>query len=152
VNRSIAKLCACTLCLTPHWAVSQTTNATLSGTITDGAHRVIVDADIEIVNDVTGLHYSAKSNREGIYSVTVLPPGSYSVQASKNGFKTIITPDVVLNVQSAVSLNFALPVGAASETVTVAAGAVLLNTTDASVSTVVDRKSDRKWRTASRTC
>jgi hypothetical protein len=62
------------------------------------------------------------------------------VQISKLGFKTIIKPDVVLNVQSVVALNFILPVGATSESITVEAGSFLLNTTDASVSTVIDRK------------
>jgi hypothetical protein len=62
------------------------------------------------------------------------------VQVSKAGFKTIITPDVVLNVQSAVALNFILPVGAPSESITVASASAPINTTDATVSTVVDRK------------
>ncbi|WP_156994098.1 hypothetical protein [Terriglobus sp. TAA 43] len=61
-------------------------------------------------------------------------------QASKSGFKTLIKPDVVLNVQGAIALNFSLPIGARSESITVEAGASLLNTTDASVSTVVDRR------------
>ena len=51
-----------------------------------------------------------------------------------------IKADVVLNVQSAVALNFILPVGATSESVTVDAAASIINTTDASVSTVIDRK------------
>jgi hypothetical protein len=62
------------------------------------------------------------------------------VQVSKAGFKTLIKPDIVLNVQSAVALNFTLPVGAMSESITVDAGTSMLNSTDASVGTVVDRK------------
>lgn len=61
-------------------------------------------------------------------------------QVSRPGFKTIIKADVILNVQSALSLNFVLPVGATSESVTVNASSSLLNTTDASVSTVIDGK------------
>jgi hypothetical protein len=73
-----------------------------------------------------------------MYFVPILPPGRYHLQISKQGFKTIIKPDVVLNVQSAVALNFVLPIGAMSQSITVEAGSSLLNTTDATVSTVVD--------------
>ena len=75
-----------------------------------------------------------------MYLVPVLPPGHYHVQVSKPGFKTIIKADVVLSVQSAVALNFTLPVGTTSESITVDAATPSLNTTDASVSTVVDQK------------
>ena len=88
----------------------------------------------------TGVLYSSATNQAGIYTTTILPPGQYRVQVSKIGFKTLIKPGITLNVQSAVSLNFTLPLGAASETVTVDAGATQINTTDGSVSTVIDRK------------
>jgi len=119
---------------------AQSTDATISGVVVDPSGKVIPDAGIEIMNEATGVHYSSKTNGTGIYSVTVLPPGQYIVQVSKIGFKTLIKPDIVLNVQSALALNFTLPIGAASESVTVDAGASSINTTDASVSTVIDRQ------------
>jgi Carboxypeptidase regulatory-like domain len=127
------------ICLTIP-ASPQSTNATLSGVVVDLSGKVITDADIEILNEATGVHYSGKTNGTGIYTVSILPPGQYLVQASKRGFKTLIKPGITLNVQSAVVLNFTLPIGATSESVTVEAGTSLLNTTDASVSTVVDRQ------------
>lgn len=119
---------------------SQSTSATLSGLVTDPAGRAIPTADIEIVDDATGIQYAAKTNEVGIYSVSILPPGHYHMQVSKIGFKTVIKPDLVLNVQSALGINFSLPVGATSESITVVASSSLLNTTDASVSTVIDRQ------------
>jgi hypothetical protein len=119
---------------------AQSTNATLSGGVTDPAGTFIVGAEIDIANDTTGVVYSAKTNSSGIYYLSVLPPGQYHVQVSKIGFKTLIKPDVVLNVQSALSLNFSLPVGATSESITVDAVSSSLNTNDASVSTVIDRQ------------
>ena len=77
---------------------------------------------------------------EGIYVVPNLPPGNYRVQVSKVGFKTIIKPDITLNVQDALALNFALPLGAISEIVTIEGGAPLVNTESASVGTVIDRQ------------
>jgi hypothetical protein len=119
---------------------AQSTNATISGVVVDSAGKVIPDAMIEILNEATDVHYAGQTNGTGIYTVSILPPGQYRVQVSKDGFKTIIKPGIVLNVQSALALNFTLPIGATSETVTVESGSSLLNTTGASVSTVIDSK------------
>ncbi len=128
-----------TFCLTLP-GLAQSTNATISGQVTDPSGRVVPDADIQVLNEATGEQYTNKTNNSGIYNVSILPPGQYRVQVSKDGFKTLIKPDVVLNVHSAVAVNFALPLGAASESITVDAGTSLINTTDGSISTVVNRK------------
>src|SRR5258708_35942114 len=120
--------------------LAQSTDATISGLVVDPSGRVIPDADIQILNEATGMRYANKTNGAGLYTVSILPPGQYRVQISKVGFKTLIKPGLVLNVQSAVALNFTLPIGAASESITVEAGSSTINTTDASVSTVVDRQ------------
>ncbi len=121
-------------------AVGQSPNGTISGLVVDPSGRAITGADILIVNDATGVKYPGATNGEGIYALPNLPPGPYRIQVSKIGFKTLIKPDVILNVQAAVAINFTLPVGAASETLTVEAGAPLVNTESATVSTVVDRQ------------
>ncbi len=119
---------------------SQSPNGTISGLIVDPSSRVIVGAGIVVVNDSTGLHYETDSNSDGIYLVTNLPPGSYRIQVSKIGFKTLIKPEITLNVQGAIAVNFTLPLGAVSETLTVEAGVPLVDTESAAVSTVVDRQ------------
>lgn len=120
--------------------LAQSTSAAISGLVTDPAGRAITNASVILINDATGLEYPTRTNGVGVYSVPVLPPGHYHMQVSKIGFKTIIKPDIILNVQSALGINFSLPVGAASESVTVRAGSSLLNTTDGSVSTVIDHR------------
>ena len=121
-------------------ALAQSPNGTISGLILDSSHAAILGAEITIVNDATHAQYAAKTNSDGIYMVPNLPPGSYRIQVAKIGFKTIIKPDITLNVLDALAINFTLPLGALSEIVTVTGGAPLINTTDASVSTVVDRQ------------
>lgn len=118
---------------------AQSPNGTISGLVVDPSGAVIVAADILVANDATGVQYSAKTNGDGIYLVPSLPPGTYRLQVSKIGFKTLIKPDIVLNVQDALAINFTLPLGAASETVTVRGGAPLVKTESGSVSTVIDR-------------
>ncbi|MGA7566946.1 MAG: carboxypeptidase regulatory-like domain-containing protein, partial [Terriglobales bacterium] len=118
---------------------AQSPNGTINGLVLDPSNKVIAGADILVINDTTGVKYSAKNNEDGIYVVPNLPPGAYRLQVSKVGFKTLIKPDIVLNIQDALSVNFTLPVGAVFDTVTVEGGASMINTTDASVSTVVDQ-------------
>jgi len=117
---------------------AQSPNGTINGLVLDPSNRVIAGADILVINDATGVKYSGKTNDDGIYVVPNLPPGPYRLQVSKVGFKTLIKPDIVLNIQDALSINFTLPVGAVFEIVTVQGGASMINTTDASVSTVID--------------
>lgn len=119
---------------------AQSPNGTVSGIVLDPSGGVIAGADIIIVNDATGLQYSGKTNSEGIYVVPNLPPGAYRIQVSKIGFKTLIKPDIILNVQDALAINFTLPLGAVMETVTIVGGAPLVNTQSAAVSTVIDRQ------------
>src|ERR1700687_4086848 len=135
----VVLLSACALMLASP-LLAQSPNGVINGLVADPSNRVIVGADVVIANDVTGVHYTTKTNGEGIYVVLNLPPGPYPLQVSKVGFKTLIKPDIVLNVQDALSINFTLPVGALYETMTVEGGAPLVNTESAAVSTVIDRK------------
>ena len=119
---------------------AQSPNGNINGLVSDPSSAAVVGAEIVAVNDVTGVQYTTKTNNEGIYVLPNLPPGPYRVQVSKIGFKTLIKPDITLNVQDSLSINFTLLVGAFHEIVTVQGGARLVNTESAAVSTVVDEK------------
>ena len=118
---------------------AQSPNGNINGLVSDPSSAAVIGAEIVAVNDVTGVQFTTKTNREGIYVLPNLPPGPYRVQVSKIGFKTLIKPDITLNVQDSLSINFTLLVGAFHEIVTVQGGAPLVNTESGSVSTVVDR-------------
>ena len=120
--------------------IAQSPSATINGIVLDPSGAPIAGAQVVVVNDATGVQYNAKTNGEGIYVVPNLPPGPYRIQVSNSGFKTIIKPDIVIHVQDALAINFTLPIGAASEIVTVLGGVSLINTESAAVGTVVDRK------------
>jgi hypothetical protein len=131
-------LSACALMWTAT-LLAQSPNGVINGLVVDPSNKVIAGADILVINDVTGVKHFGKTNSDGIYVLPNLPPGAYRLQVSKVGFKTLIKPDIVLNIQDALSINFTLPLGAVFETVTVEGGASMINTTDASVSTVIDQ-------------
>ena len=120
-------------------ASTQSPNGTITGLVLDPSGSAIVGAEVLVANDGTGIRNTTITNNDGLYTIQNLPPGPYRIQVSKVGFKTIIKPDIALNVQAAVALNFTLPIGAVAETVTVTGGTSLVNTESATVSTVVDR-------------
>lgn len=121
-------------------SLAQSPSGNINGLVADPSSAAVAAAEIVAVNDVTGVQYGTKTNAEGIYVLSNLPAGPYRLQVSKIGFKTIIKPDIVLNVQDALSINFTLPVGALHEIVTVEGGAPLVNTESSAVSTVVDHR------------
>jgi len=119
---------------------AQSPTATISGIVLDPGGGIIVHADVVVVNDGTGARYHGSTNDDGIYAIPNLPPGTYHLQVGRNGFKTLIKPDIILNVRDALAMNFTLPIGATSEAITVQGEVPLLKTEGSSVGTVIDRQ------------
>ena len=119
---------------------AQSTHASLTGRITDPTKALVVDAKVAAVSAATNLRYETTSNVSGEYYLANLPPALYRIEVEKPGFKKLIKPDVFLHVQDALEINFEMTVGSASESITVEAGAPLLNTSDATVSTLIDNR------------
>src|ERR1700722_3681646 len=117
---------------------AQSTNASITGRVTDPSEALIVGANDAAVSSGTSFRYEAVTNASGEYYLTNLPPGSYRLEIEKTGFKKLIKPDVTLHVQDALEINFEMTLGPASQSVTVEAGAPLVNTESGTVSTVID--------------
>jgi hypothetical protein len=115
-------------------------NANLSGTVRDSSGGVIPKATVTVQNENTGVKRAVTTNSSGIYEVPFLPPGSYRVTVEAQGFQLTSRAGVVLNVSQTASVDFTLQIGSTNQTVTVEGAATLLNLTDGTVSTVVDRQ------------
>ena len=124
----------------PCVAFAQSTNAALTGFVDDPQKAVIPKVSITAINTQTGVKTTTLTNSVGEYVLPALSPGTYRIEVDKQGFKGIIEAGLVLHVQDVVQINFHMALGSMSETVTVDANGLQLNTTDASVSTVVDRQ------------
>src|SRR2546426_9782651 len=118
---------------------AQSTSANLTGRITDPSKAVIADAKIAAISADTNVRYETLTNVSGEYYLANLQPGSYRIEIETPGFKKLIKPDVILHVQDALEIDFEMMLGSASDSITVEAGAPLVNTESATVSTVVDR-------------
>ncbi len=119
----------------PFYAFAQ--NATVVGTITDPSGSVVPNVTITATHTETGTVRSIKASDAGQYVLPDLPIGHYTVKAEAAGFGASQRSDVVLNVGDRARIDFALKVGAASETITVEADAVRVQSDSGEVSSVI---------------
>src|SRR6266446_5510436 len=121
-------------------ATAQTEKASVSGRVTDQNNAALPDAEVQIRNTDTGVATTVKTNGEGVYAVPSLNPGNYVMTVNKPGFRTVSVTGMTLSVQENLSHNFALQVGSTVESITVEAGADLIQTTSSDLGTVIDQK------------
>jgi hypothetical protein len=119
---------------------AQSTQASLTGRITDPNKAVIAAATVTVINTGTGVHYQGITNEIGDYYVTDLPPGRYRIEVEKLGFKAVIQSGLILHVQDALEVNFEMTLGSASESVTVEGESAPVDTESSTVGTVVEQR------------
>jgi hypothetical protein len=119
--------------------MGQTETAAVSGLITDETGAVVPGAEVKLQSVDRGTVTTATTNDSGIYVFATVHPGQYQVTVHKPGFKQVDLLGMIVNVQDHIEQNFRLQIGSVSESVTVEAGASMINTANASVSTVVDQ-------------
>jgi hypothetical protein len=110
--------------------LAQTTS--ISGKVIDQGGGVVPGVTVTLTG-VTGAVKTAVTNEVGVYQFPQLSPGAYSIKAELKGFKTASVDKIDLLVDTPFVLNLKLEVGQISETVTVEASAIKLNTIDATL-------------------
>ncbi len=116
---------------------AQAQNTALSGKVMDQAGGVIPGVTVTLTSQ-TGVDRSEVTDGVGSFHFPQLAPGKYRVKAELAGFKTAVKEGLELLVDTPMTLELKLEVGQISETVTVEAGAVRLNTQDASMGTAFE--------------
>lgn len=119
--------------------MAQTESATVSGFVSDTTGAAIVGAKVQLTNVQTNIVQTAQTNTAGLYLFPSVKPGEYRLSVNNAGFKEAVRQELVLHVQDTVSQNFKMEVGSANETISVVAEGQNVNTSDGTVSTVVDR-------------
>ncbi len=121
-------------------AFAQFNSATVIGVVQDSSKAAITDARLKLINTQTGTENDSTTNREGGFLLPGIIPGVYALQIERDGFATTQVNGMTLNGGDTKNLLVRMKVGGVTETVSVDASGLTLNETDASVSTVVDRK------------
>lgn len=114
--------------------------AELTGTVTDASGAVVPTARVTATNIATGVPRATITNASGNYLITALLPGSYQITTEAVGFKQISQGPVTFVVDQVARIDFVLEVGAAKETVSVSATAVLLDSATSTVGSVIENK------------
>lgn len=108
-------------------ALGQTSiSGDIAGAITDPSGAVVPGAKVALKSLDTGATQSATTNQSGNYRFQLLKPGRYSVSVSQSGFQAAEHATEVLVGQVA-TVDFALVVGQATQTIEVTETATVLN-------------------------
>src|SRR5579875_1177586 len=102
--------------------------ATILGTVTDPSGATIAGAQVTVTNSATGVSHNVPTNSDGAYQIPQLEIGTYNLTVTSPGFKTYQQTGVVLNVSATVRVDASLQLGQATESVTVSAEAVQVQT------------------------
>ena len=113
----------------------QSESATIVGTVTDSSGAAILGAHVSFRNTQNNATANLATGADGNYSSPPLRPGSYSVAAESQGFSRIIQ-NLSLNVDQHARLDFTMQPGQITESVTVEANSVMLDTQSAALGNV----------------
>jgi hypothetical protein len=134
----------CLILWTAAMSLAQISTATISGTVSDSQDARLADSKILITNTETGVSTASATNKDGAYTASSLPIGSYKVEAQKEGFKTSVRGPIVLTVGENAVVHLVLAVGEVSETVEVAADVSTVDTSSSAVGFLVGQEQVRE--------
>src|ERR1019366_3352312 len=111
------------ICVTnPIQVQGQTTSAgTIAGSVTDKTPAAIVGATVTLVDTSTNESRSTTTNDKGAYLFANVPPGTYTLTITKDGFRTAKFSNQVVSLGSALTINYVMEVGQVSVEVQVTA-------------------------------
>ena len=121
-------------------AVAQVGTGSIQGTVSDSSGAIIAGASVTVTNTQTGGVTPITANTQGRYAAPDLLVGTYDVQAKMTGFQTQIHTGVVVTVGQNVLVDFSLPVGQVTETVTVQGATAQVETTSAEISAQIGQQ------------
>ncbi len=87
------------------------TTTTIAGTVVDAGGGVVPGADVTISRADISFSQSATSNEQGQFSFPGIPPGTYTLKVTLQGFKTFVTNDVVVTSGAPANVSVKLEVG-----------------------------------------
>jgi len=134
--RSLA--CALLIALSGCLAVWGAVTGRISGTVKDPTGAVVPNAQITALETQTGIKNSTVTDSAGFYSFPSLPVGHYDLEVRTGGFKDFKQTGLVLDVNTALTVDIPLELGEASQEVTVNAAAVQVETTNTQMGEVIN--------------
>ena len=128
------------LCIFSTLSIGQSTVGRIVGTVSGPDGGLLPGATIVVTDTQTGRSFTSTTNESGGYKFEQLSFGVYTLKVTANGFKTYVANNVKVDANRVYTLNPKLEVGDISAEVTVQAGAELVNSSNAELSTTVSPK------------
>ncbi len=110
----------------------------IQGTVTDVTGAVIPDVSVTATNKDSGVATTRPTSSAGLYEISPVIPGTYTVTVTAKGFQTFQQQNLVVDALKVTGLNITLTIGGAEQTVTVSEAPPALNTTSATLGGVIE--------------
>jgi len=150
ILNSVVLLLAIATLLMPCRLSAQSTNGTVTGTVSDPQGNVVQGATVTLIDTQRGVTFTAQTNEAGTYRFS-LPIGNYKAQVQKNGFDTLKKGAFDLELGQSDRVDFTLKVGSTSEIIEVRGEeAPLLKVESDQLDMVVDEKTTEDLPLATR--
>jgi len=128
------------LCALPGLLPGQDPRGSITGRVTDSTNAVVPGVQIRATNVATGATLSSKTNSSGNYVIPYLLPGTYTLTAELDGFRTLRREGIQVRVNDSLEVNLEMVVGDVAERIEVTSATPLLETATASLGHVMDER------------
>jgi hypothetical protein len=125
-------------------------NSELTGIVTDQSGAVVAGATVVLTDPATGFTKSTESGATGLYDINGLNPANYNLKVTAKGFQSFAQTGIPVNVSSTARIDIKLTVGAETQTVTVEADSLAVQTDSNVISTLISSEQITKIATENR--
>jgi hypothetical protein len=126
--------------VSPQAVTAQVLYGSIVGNVRDASDAAVAGTAVIITNSETNFSRQVITNEAGIYNFTSVPAGIYDLKISREGFVAFTQKNVAVTINTVTRVDVSLKVGALTESVTVAADAVALQTDRSEVRSEVSAK------------
>jgi hypothetical protein len=110
------------------FAGAQSTGGRIRGTITDPSGSAVATAKVSLINEATHSMRDIQSGENGEYIFIEVPVGTYEIDAAIPGFKKYVRKGIPLDLNQVITVDIALQIGAASESIEVTGAPPVVDT------------------------
>lgn len=114
--------------------------AGIQGTVTDASGALVPNASVTALNDATGVSTTRQTTADGLYTISPILPGTYTVTVKSQGFADYIQRNLSVDALRLTGLNVQLKPGSAGTEVTVTEAPPALETTNATLGGVLEQQ------------
>jgi hypothetical protein len=128
------------MCAAANFAAAQSTGGRVRGTVTDSSGAAVSGATLAMTDVSTNVRRESTSGANGEYNFLEIPVGTYDLEVAQTGFKKYSRKGVVIDLNAVITLDVALVVGGATETVEVTGSGPVVDTTSTQLGAVVNER------------